>query len=491
MGITQKQEDLIICGIILIATLPLNPFFCSNQNTYFLKGFYLAGYLQEDWLAGCISTATEFDAIVAFVLNYFPENYALVFQMLFAGFYGVFIYFLYRIISYFTTRTKAILTILLTSLLFFSEIFFYLFSFTKIPPSVAYIPYTGVAGFNLVSYLQPSTFGILLLPAIYFYLNRKYLISSFLIMFTCLFHTTYILFGGLTLLLVIHELALDKDWKALGKNLLVIVPFSIVIYLQLLPFIDADTVIAEEGKRILIEERSPHHHIVSKWMSENKSDWVRILVLYLGGFILPNRLKKLFLFTAGIALLLTIIQYLTNNATLALASPWRMAVIWMPVCSSLLMLWIPEKFHDAQNHKYWILFAFILFCMAIYVKWFSKDNYLTLPKVAAIERLEGTLLIPPTGDWGERSENVRLNYLLPVFVDEKSHPYDPVSVIQWKERMNLANQFYATPNQTTLDAIQAKQKINAIIWPEELPYKPTIDHLSVQQSIGFEIYKIP
>jgi hypothetical protein len=490
MGITKKQLDLIVCGIILIATLPLNPFFCGNQNTYFLKGFYQAGYLQEDWLAGCISTATEFDAIVAFILKYFPKYYALFFQMLFAGFYAVFIYFLYRIIAYFTTRTKAILAILLTSLLFFSETFYYLFFFTKIPPSLAYIPYTGVAGFSLINYLQPSTFGILLIPAIYFYLLRKYLLTSFLVLVTCLFHTTYMLLGGLMLLLVIYELFIEKNWKALGKILLVIIPFSIIIFLQLLPFINADVVIALEGKRILIEERSPHHHVVSKWVSENKSDWIRIVILLVAGFIFPNRLKKLFLFTAGVALTLTIIQYLTNNATLSLASPWRMASIWMPVCSSFLILWILEKYHSANNHKYWVALASILFFMAMYIKWFSKDNHLTLPKLAAIENLEGTLLIPPKGDWGERSENVRLNYLKPVFVDEKSHPYDPESVIQWKERMDLAKQFYATPNQKTLDAILAKQKINAIIWPEELAYKPVITHLSVIKSNGFYIYKI-
>lgn len=491
MEILKKYVGIILCLLLLLATMPLNPFFCHNQNTYFLKGFYQAGFLQEDWLASCVSTATEFDAIVSFVIQCFPEKNALVFQLLFAIFYFVFLYFLYKIIEKFTTPSIAVFTISLTSLLCFSESFYYLLSYTSITPYVSYIPYTGLAGFSLVSYLQPSTFGILLIPAIFYYLNHKYFIATFLIMVTCLFHTTYILFGGLTLIMIIYELIQEKNWDRLIINSLVIIPFSIIIFIQLLPFVISEPTINTEGKRILIEEISPQHHIVSKWIIENRSDWIRILLLCVGGLIFPNRLKKLFMITAGGALLLTIIQHLTLNATLSIASPWRMSVIWIPISSAFLFLFLVERYLKLFNAKFLVLTAVILFSGAVYVKWFSKDVTLVLPKVSAISNLEGALLIPPRGEWGERPENVRLNYLLPVFVDAKSHPYDPKGLIEWNERMDLTEQFYNHPNQQNLQAILDKEEINYIIWPEKLPYKPMIDIQSSLTFMTFSIYEIP
>lgn len=490
MKVLKKYGGIIVCLLLLVATLPLNPFFCHNQNTYFLKGFYQAGFLQEDWLASCLSTATEFDAIVSFVVKYFPENYALIFQFLFAIFYFVFVYFLYKIIENFSNPTIAVFTISLTSLLCFSETFYYLLSHTSIAPYVAYIPYTGLAGFSLVSYLQPSTFGILLIPTIFNYINRKYVIASFLIMVTCLFHTTYILFGGLTIVLIFYELIQEKKWDRLIMNSLVIFPFSIIIFVQLLPFIISEPSVDVEGKRILIEEISPQHHIVSKWVVENRSDWIRIILLCIGGLIFPKRLKKLFLITAGGALLLTIGQHLTLNATLSIVSPWRMSVIWIPICSAFIFLFLVEEYLKLFRSKSLVLIAVILFSGAVYVKWFSKDVKLTLPRLSAISSLEGALLIPPRDDWGERSQNIRLNYLSPVFVDAKSHPYDPKGLIEWKDRIDLAEQFYDHPSKKNLQAILNREEINYIIWPEKLHYKPMLGVQPKSTSKAFSIYEI-
>lgn len=486
----KKNLDWLTICLLLPLTVIKTPFYVHNQNTYFVKGFFKAGFLQNDWLANCRSTTTEFDAFVEAIVRFLPTYAELIFGLTHLACFFIFLFFLFKLVNLYSTKEVARLTIVIASLLCFSGLFAPLLNYLGLPESIWKISYSGLAGHGMMSYLKPSIIGVLLFPALYHAGKKNYLMSSVLLMLTALVHSSYLLFSALLAAYLLFELYRNKNTKELVYSFAIMAVFGLLILWQIKDFIfSSDPTLAKEAQRIIIEERSPHHHIISQWI-KNPGDWIRIIWLLLGIWVIPGRLKKIYLTIAGGAFVLTLIQFFTNSYTLSLASPWRLSVVLIPLVSVFFVFRLLQWLSSFISVKTLWGCTVILVVTTAIVKYQGQDASLRSPKIDALTELDGRLLIPPKGNWGEKSENVRLNYLIPIFVDHKSNPYAPEEVIEWDKRIKLANEFYENPTQNNLSLITKKETINYVIWPDYLKVEPLFKFKIKRPSEGFTIYQL-
>ena len=164
------------------------------------------------------------------------------------------------------------------------------------------------------------------------------------------------------------------------------------------------------------------------------------------------------------------IQYFYNINSLALAFPWRSSVFITPISSVIILSsWI-EKIKSDENRLKIVSFSLLLLVSSFF---FIKSNFikdlngefskkLVLPKEIkknfnSIERI----LIPTNLDY------IRMYTGLPIFIDWKHHAFRFDQLIEWRQRMDLANEFYSSKNiraqSKSLEEIQKIEDISHIL----------------------------
>jgi hypothetical protein len=69
-------------------------------------------------------------------------------------------------------------------------------------------------------------------------------------------------------------------------------------------------------------------------------------------------------------------------------------------------------------------------------QFYTGENVLLTDYVAKTSKADDLYLIPP------ELENFRLRTGAPVLVDNKTHPYKDIELIQWYDRIQIAHNFY-------------------------------------------------
>jgi hypothetical protein len=165
----------LVWAILFSLVYAQSPLFTSNQNQYYLHGFARAGYglLNEDWLANTADSTPIFSWLVFLTVELFRTN--LVFYLYYALLMGVYLFSLIGItIDTFALQKKNEVLFLITLILIVhSAAWRFLFS-RLVGPEANYLFEGGVAGQRVLgAVLQPSSFGVLLILSIYFFVKDR------------------------------------------------------------------------------------------------------------------------------------------------------------------------------------------------------------------------------------------------------------------------------------------------------------------------------
>ena len=454
-----KEKEIIlylILSILFAITIQQFPFFKGNSLhlLHAIKDFD-SNKLQEDWIANQTNHLPAFTYLNGIILQVFPVNilYAIHFSLLVIC--SLFIFLICK--NEFQNLNKISLSLIWFSvfILIYNEHSFF----------------GGLAGQDIINEgYQPASFGVLFYCGIYLYLTRRYFYAVLLICLSASFHPSYVIHSGFLLFGFFIYFFSIKEFKLLFKVLsayiILILPITIYIILNFL-LIDKD--LSSAGQLILLE-RIPHHALISNWFSYK--DLLSILV-YLLALFLVRKNNKFFIpfFVFGfLSILLSSIQFLTQNQSLALAFPWRASVFLIPLSSMILISFLINNLSSKKINLDIIGLVFFL----IIFSFFSIKNHFTKNiNQNFYTKLELTREINKNYNFVERIlipidlSYIRMNTGLPIFIDWKHHAFKYNELIKWEKRINLANQFYETTDfdkqKIILEDINRVEKISHIL----------------------------
>ncbi len=311
--------------------------------------------------------------------------------------------------------------------------------------------FSGVAGQSVIDEgYQPASYGILFFIGIYFFLIEKNFLS---ILFICLgasFHPTYVLHSGFLLLGILGYNFWSKKYLNCLKigiiYSLLILPITLFIILN---FFTIDKNLIVIGQEILLD-RIPHHADIHNWLSYKDAFF---FATYLYSLYLMRNNKRFLIFFSIFGLcpiLLSITQYFVNINSLALAFPWRSSVFITPISTIIILSYFLEKI-KLEEFRFKLLSYFFLVITITF--FFIKSHYIKNLNNEFQNKLALTQEIRKNFDLIERLlvpshlQYIRMNSGLPIFVDWKHHAFRYDQIIEWKERVKLADGFFISKSE--------------------------------------------
>lgn len=502
-SIVRRGLAFLAWSLVFAVLYAQSPLYTSNQHQYFLHGLARAGYgyLEQDWLATTLDPTPVFSLLVW--LTYSLTHADWLFYLWYAFLMGVYLFSVYCLVDDLfllhrsPTRSLAFLAFFF---LFHSAALRFLLS-RLLGNSATFLFEGGLAGQRLLGQVfQPSTFGIFLVLSLSLFLRGKTYLAILPLAVAVYFHPTYLLSGAMLtsayLLLLYRE---SKSPKApLQFGLLTLAAVLPVVLYVFWAFGSAGGSAAQQAQEILVRVRIPTHAIVSAWFDWSTGIQVALIVLAL---VLTRctRLFPIFLLLSLEAALLTGIQALTGNLSLALLFPWRISVILVPLSTSLIVGWLVNRpFRDSRR-----LASFprlirvgallvILSLMAIGAVRFSlerqrqrADPARPLLEYVAANKAKGDLYLTPLS-----MEEFRLATGAPILADFKAIPYRAEEVIEWYRRVRLIDWFYHTQNQCGfLPDLQA-EGVTHIVLPAKRFQWACPSFIALYQDDSFALYRI-
>jgi len=471
---TSRIGLWIICCLLFAGSYIQPPLYTSNQNTYFLPGLARAGfgYLQSDFLAQETDIVPVFSALVT-LIHLFGHDWMFFFIFfLLAAVYAVSISAIANLSYSKDWQIDHIIPFLVILALMYGDQI--MSRLAKMIPVLAqsmqvfqklsFLSTNGVAEQSIISnYLQPSTFGVLFLASITFFLCGKYDLAILCVVVGATIHTSLILHAGILTLAYIITLVYLKDiWKAvkIGALALVLI-LPIAIYIGYHFFLSDTEVIRAASYIISAQIRQPHHAIISVWFS--RSTYIQMVII-VSGIVLSHKNKPLFivlLFCTSVMVCLTILQIISKNLGLALLFPWRSSTWIIPLCTAIILFntvsltssiigrITPHKIAISARKSMVILSIVLLGFLGIIgihqtrMAVLADQDTGTIVEYAKQNSEIGQIYLIPID-----FERFRLAAGLPIFVDWKSFPYRSSEIIEWYERVQLANAFYNSATST-------------------------------------------
>jgi hypothetical protein len=490
---TTKARFLFMGKLLLILvfvlSFPQRPLYSSNQNTYFVHGFANAGvgFLSLDWLSQTTDPFPVFSALISISIQIFGEKAFYFLYMTMVAIYGYSILGIVCDAFGVGRASEKYLSYVVLITILNSGLLVRLLS--KLPGLEPLAPVfeanglltRGVAGQSILGQIfQPSLFGVFLIVSIFLFLREKPFMAVACLAIAATFHSTYLLSGAvLTGIYMAVILVKDKGYRRsllLGATgLLLITPSLIYVYLNFSPTTAA---ISTEARSILVDYRIPHHAVVARWFGASALFQVMLIAMS----IYLARHTKLFPILLGASLasvVLTAAQMLTGSKALALLFPWRISTFLVPIASSLILAKVVSVIFQTLNNRHSKLerpLHTALLVVMIMLAYLGVHRTITLvnsPRAglsASTEFVANTYrpghlyLIPPS------MELFRLAARVPIFVAYKSHPYKDSELIEWFNRVEIANDFYAARGKTAcnlLHDMSSKYQITHVIFRRE------------------------
>ena len=432
-------------GMLFGLAYAQSPLYTSNQNQYFLHGLARAGvgHLAEDWLAGTADPTPVFSGLVAVTTRFL---HPIVFYLYFLLLAAVYYHSLRRIAArLFKLEPPSIAGAVFGALLFVAHSAALRFALGRGVGGIWEFAFDGgVAGQRLLGdVLQPSAFGALLLLSVQQHLEghgRRALVAAAL---AATIHPTYLVSAAVLTAAYAFDAVrqrhrLSAALQTGGLALLLVTPILIYVGWNFLHG-------SAEAQRILVSFRLPAHAVPAEWFDAStlaKLAWIG-LALYLAR---STRLAGVMAVSLGIGVSFTLMQVGLNSDPLALAFPWRVSTILVPLATAVLACasagWIAARLGRRASQ--------LLIGMAIgfsVVSGVAATELQALQRESAPERavLEfvktlaapgQVYLIPP------RLLDFRLVTGAPIVADFKSIPYRGDEVLDWYERNRLLGFFY-------------------------------------------------
>lgn len=471
----QNKQLFVSCFGFAITCYQL-PLFALNQNTYFLAGMSAAqyGFLSRDWQATRTDNIPLFSRLVSLLHSLGVDWIWYLIMICLAAAYAAALISVVRQCDARASKPVAHYGILAGLILLHGG---WLFS-SWLPPTAILNGFErarrvfveGVAGqYTLGYFVEPSTFGVLILAGISLFVARREYLAILCISAAALFHPTYILHAFVLTTAMAWRLCNEKEHlSALVVGAILALTQLPNVYYLYTTFAPSNAVVFADAQSILIRERIPHHANVLEWMSV--SSGVKCIIMGSGWYLSKSNKRLFVMLTGGLASAvgLTILQVVTSNASLALAFPWRMSVWLVPLCSAVLATYLLKavcrlldgslkgKFRQSLWENRWLRVALA-----------ASLGLLIVLSVQANSRTDAKKRMPVTEfvkEFRQPDQNYvvplefeafRLTTGVPVYVDWKSHPYKDVEVIEWFERVSRVRRFMeAKSGQEALRALE-------------------------------------
>ncbi len=485
----SARHPLVVGGLFLLGTILFTAAYCqaplyySNQNQYFVHGLAdvcqadpREGFLHADWLAQTADPTPLFSAIV-FVTAHYAQPW--LFQVYHALLLGVYAAALISVFAFVVGPEVAARRwpILLTLLVAAHSGILRWASFRWLGADYPWYLQSGVAGqYVLGSMLQPSVFGVLLVGAIALFVHRYPYAAVVCIAAGATLHSTYLLPGAFLVAGFLAAQLRAREFvpalRTASLALLLVVPATAFVVLRFSP---TSAAMFAEAQSILVNIRIPHHARPELWfdpIAGLQIAWIALAV----GLVWRTRLLPVLGVPLGLAATLTAIQGATGSESLALLFPWRISSILIPVATTIVLSRLVSLRSLPFDGKI-VVAAVLLFCLAGAGVWIhaarqafrvaddearlyqfvrdsrsSKQVYLVpvrIPNLAAVTYGSFSSDFKPLADKrGDARvipvdlQRFRLSTLMPIYVDFKAIPYKDSEVIEWLERLNLADSWY-------------------------------------------------
>ncbi len=466
------------------------PLYSENQDTKFLHGLAGAGYglLENDWLANTLDPLPAFSLIVRATHTFLAEP---VFYIYHALLLGVYLYSIVGIASFVYPRLRDTgpRAVFITAIIALHASLLPPFSSTVLGVSLGWLLQAGVANqylFNPV--FQPSTFGVLLVLSIYIFLRGRPYLAAFVAALAAVLHSTYL--PSAAVLTVAFALITFWDQHQHGKTLAraagAAILVGLIAFVTILPVLLYNAIVfapttAEawaQSQDIIVNFRIPHHSLPEVWIDNTTYAKIGIVMIALL-LVRKTRLFPILALSFLAALILTIVQMITDYDTLAFIAPWRISAFLVPLSSSILVAAIVSvlftRFRDwTERYRSLILAICAIALVALVVRGAMairssfdtrRDDYRTaMMRYVEETKTPDQVYLIPTG-----MAEFRLRTGAPILVTFKSHPYKDVEVIEWQERVFAANDFYHEPTCAKLDALHSRYGItHAVLEPGQL-----------------------
>ena len=448
---------LALFSLLFVASYSQWALYTSNQNTYFVHGLAKAGvgYLQEDWLAKTTDHLPVFSQLVFVSHEYLSPT---VFYWYHALLIGLYIFSLGVIISHtFKIRYTSLSFVITFAGLTFVHSLVVRALIGRILASGRYerlfdlFTYGVARQYVLGPIFQPSAFGVLLIGSIALFLKKRPIWAVVMACLAGLLHPSMLLPAMWLMVGYLLLLVKEKGWRygLLLGGLAFLLALPNVLYASY-HFAPTDAQTFQLAQQILVEKRIPHHAKFWHWFGLEAVIQVLLCLLALIAAKQRPRLATILLVLLLGSLTLTLLQLLTGSYTLALLFPWRVSVLLVPISTALLIgygsiqlaKWA-IRLQQSTQRAIWATGVFFIIGMSLagitatIIKLQRPDSYFTLIEWAEEHVKPSDLfLIPP------RNDEFRLHASVPIFIDEKSHPYKDAEVVEWQHRVELARSFY-------------------------------------------------
>lgn len=476
MKLTQRIGLFLFWAAAFGISFTQWPLYSENQNTKFLQGVASGGmgHLGNDWLANTIDPLPVFSTLVFLTYRF---GTPLLFYLFHALLLGLYLYALGAICSYvFPLRKTAIgLPLFYVAVIAFHSSLLPPFSLPAFGTSVGWLVQAGVANQYLLNpVLQPSTFGVLLVLAIWLFLDDKPYWAAASASIAAIIHSTYLPHAAaLTIAFVLLNFWAERNIKkALGIGLLslaLVVPILLYNSILLGP---TSAELWARSQDIIVNFRIPHHSVPEMWM--NDTVYVKIGIVIVALLLtIRSRLFSILLICFAIAVGLTALQMQIDNDTLAFTAPWRISVFLVPLSTALIIAAIIafalspfEEQIERGKVIGWAVCLILLGALVFRGTQAIRDSFearannglAQLWQFAKDTKLPDSVYLVPT-----HMAEFRLATGVPVVVTFKSHPYKDVEVIEWQNRVAAVNDFYANISCEGIENLAATYGVTDVV----------------------------
>lgn len=450
--ILNPIAQIFVLGLIFGISYTQDLLYTSNQHTKFLQGLAKAGfgYLNKDWLANTFDPLPAFTFLVQITYTYFHENFFYFYYILI---FGIYVYSMLGIASVIfkinTSRLKLLIYFLVLLTIHCLQIRIFDFK------THVHLHYGLAEQYILGGYFQPCTFGVLIIFSIYAFLRKKPFLAISALGVAATFHPTYL--PSAALLTLAYTIATYKNENNLKKSLLI----AVVSFIFVLPVVSYMTITFKptspelfQISESLLVNRIPHHSFPDIWLTEPAAP-IQILVVVIALYLLrKTRLFFILFFPFATATILTIIQVISVSNTLAFLTPWRVSAFLVPISTCMISAYIVAVIFDRyypQILKYKKLleigtlvgiYLFILSGVGMQLEKLTinqKDTPIIMEYVKQNKQMRYIYLVPYASG---KFVDFRIATGAPILINLKSHPYKDTEVIEWHNRLLMAQQFY-------------------------------------------------
>jgi hypothetical protein len=466
-----------LLGAVLFAVAYTQPpLYYSNQNQYFLHGLAQAGYgdLRRDWLANTADPTPAFTTGVEIAYRQFgawPFHVAF-FLLLMAYFLSL---WAVAMALPFRPTSPAGRAALMAGLIASHAAIVRVISVRLFGVDYPWYLQAGVANqYLLGAGLQPSVFGVLLLTALAAFAHGRAALAGLLAAAACLMHSTYLLPAGLLVAGMLVQLVRAGRVRAAAVTAAVaLVGVAPVIVYNLVTFAPTDPGRFAEAQAVIAWVRIPHHTMVSRWFDPVAA----LQILWATAGLLLFRRTALLVplgVAAGLALVLSLVEFATGNATLALLFPWRVSAVFVPLATAAVAAWLAQFAARRAAARVVGSLSRSLIMAAVggaYVVYAWKLGYQETTAEAVLQevvlkvhRWGEVYLLPAAYPGPPKSKGSAAATFVPVkrsdrpaifelqrfrlgtgaaaYIDFKSIPYRDDEVLEWRRRMDNAVRWY-------------------------------------------------